>query len=112
MCFVEADWHQHGHHLHGHNVSRRDILSVGLLTGAASAASPFLPGLAYGAEAIDKNGGPGSAGVNFKWFGTDGWEISFANRTILIDPYFQRIPTGFFAGKFDPKTPIQVDQTV
>jgi hypothetical protein len=82
MCFVEADWHQHGHHLHGHNVSRRDILSVGLLTGAASAASPFLPGLAYGAETIDKNGGPGSAGVNFKWFGTDGWEISFANRTI------------------------------
>src|SRR6516165_8884367 len=108
MCFVEADWHLHGHHLHGHNISRRGILSASLMASAASATSFFLPGLAYGAETADKNGGPGTAGVNFKWFGTDGWEISFGNRTILIDPYFQRTPTGFFAGKFDPTTQIQV----
>src|SRR6516162_1022736 len=108
MCFVEADWHLHGQHLHGHNLSRRDILSASLMTGAASAASLFFPGVAYGAETADKNGDPGTAGVNFKWFGTDGWEISFGNRTILIDPYFQRIPTGFFAGKFDLTTQIQV----
>lgn len=112
MCFVEADWHLHGQHLHGHNLSRRDILSASVMTGAASAASLFFPGVAYGAETADKNGGPGTAGVNFKWFGTDGWEISFGNRTILIDPYFQRIPTGFFAGKFDPTTQIQVNETV
>src|SRR5205807_10392019 len=26
--------------------------------------------------------------------------------------YFERIPTGFFAGKFDPKTPIKVDEAL
>src|SRR5262249_13339573 len=99
MCFVEADWS----HWHIHDASRRAFLGGGLL---AAATSLLLPGVAEGAELPGKGGGPGSAGVNFKWFGTDGWEISFANRTILIDPYFGRTPTGFFAGKFDPKTPI------
>lgn len=47
MCFVEADWL---HHLHAHNISRRNILSTSLMAGAASAASLLLPGLAYGAR--------------------------------------------------------------
>jgi len=47
MCFVEADWHLHGQHLHGRNISRRDILSASLVTGAASAASLFFPGVAW-----------------------------------------------------------------
>jgi L-ascorbate metabolism protein UlaG (beta-lactamase superfamily) len=109
MCFVEADWL---HHLHAHDVSRRSILSAGFMAGAASAASWVLPGLAHGAETAGQTGGPGTAGVNFKWFGTNGWEISFGNRTILIDPFFERMPTGFLTGKFDPKTPIKIDEAL
>jgi L-ascorbate metabolism protein UlaG (beta-lactamase superfamily) len=72
--------------------------------------SLLLPGLAEGAETAPKSGGPGTAGVNFKWFGTDGWEITFGNKTILLDPWFSRFDTGFFAGKFNPNTPITVDE--
>jgi len=71
MCFVEGDWL---HHLHAYHISRRNILNAGLTAGAASAASWLLPGLAYGAETTGQAGGPGTAGVNFKWFGTNGWE--------------------------------------
>ena len=108
MCFVEADWFN----LHGQHASRRDFLGAGLLAGAVAAASLLLPGVAEGAELPGKIGGPGGTDVNFKWFGTDGWEINFGNRSILIDPYFERIPTGFFTGKFDPKTPIKVDEAL
>jgi L-ascorbate metabolism protein UlaG (beta-lactamase superfamily) len=35
-----------------------------------------------------KRGGPGAAGVNFTWFGTDSGEITFGNTMILFDPWF------------------------
>jgi L-ascorbate metabolism protein UlaG (beta-lactamase superfamily) len=74
--------------------------------------SLLLPGVAEGAEPAPKSGGPGSAGVNFKWFGTDGWEITFGNKTILLDPWFSRFDTGFFAGKFNAKTLIKVEEAL
>jgi L-ascorbate metabolism protein UlaG (beta-lactamase superfamily) len=88
-----------------------------LAAGVAGTALGFgksllLPGVAEGAEPAPKSGGPGSAGVNFKWFGTDGWEITFGNKTILLDPWFSRFDTGFFAGKFDAKTPIKVEEAL
>jgi L-ascorbate metabolism protein UlaG (beta-lactamase superfamily) len=108
MCFVEADWL----FSHGHDASRRAFLGAGLLAGMSAAASLLLPGVAEGAEQPGRGGGPGGTDVNFKWFGTDGWEISFGNRTLLVDPYFARLPTGFFTGKFDPKTPIKTDEAL
>jgi len=98
-------------------VSRRQFLGGGLAAGVAGTALGFgrsllLPGVAEGAEPAPQSGGPGSAGANFKWFGTDGWEISFGNKTILLDPWFSRFDTGFFAGKFNAKTPIKVEEAL
>lgn len=50
-------------------------------------------------------GGPGSSGVRFAWFGTNGWQIEFQGRRILIDPWFGRFPTGFFTGKVESFAP-------
>ena len=113
MCFIDPSWAN----LQSDGVSRRQFLGTGLAAGLAATAvdwgkSLLLPGLAEGAEQAPKSGGPGSAGVNFKWFGTDGWEITFGNKTILFDPWFSRFDTGFFAGKFNAKTPIKVEEAL
>ena len=113
MCFVDPYWSN----AESRGVSRRQFLGTGLAAGLTAAAidwgkSLLLPGLAEGAEAPPKSGGPGMSGVNFKWFGTDGWEITFGNKTILMDPWFARFDTGFFAGKFNPNTPIQVPEAL
>src|SRR5215472_16204874 len=104
MCFFDTSASSLG----STGVSRRHFLGGSLAAGAAGAAlgwgrSLLLPGVAEGVEPAPKGGGPGTAGVNFKWLGTDGWEITFGNRTILLDPWFSRFDTGFFAGKFNPK---------
>jgi len=112
MCFVDSNWAQ----TQGHGVSRRSFMGAGLAAGVLATAtglatSLVLPGVAEGAETPPRGGGPGAAGVNFKWFGTDGWEITFGNKTILFDPWFSRgVMTGFLAGKFDPKTPLKVEE--
>jgi L-ascorbate metabolism protein UlaG (beta-lactamase superfamily) len=113
MCFVDTTWVQGQLQA----TSRRGFLGTGLAAGLAAASglgkSLLLPGVAEGAETPPRSGGPGSAGVNLKWFGTDGWEIAFGNRTILFDPWFSRgVQTGFLAGKFDPKTPLKVEEAL
>ncbi|WP_433219694.1 MBL fold metallo-hydrolase [Dactylosporangium sp. CS-047395] len=45
----------------------------------------------------------------FRWFGTSGWRIDVNGRTVLVDPYLSRYPTGLFTGAFDPGTPLRVD---
>ena len=86
---------------------KHPVRVAGLVAGLTAAAmdwgtSLVLPGVAEGAETPGASGGPGSAGVSFKWFGTDGWEITFGNKTILFDPWFSRFDSGFFTGKFNP----------
>src|SRR6266542_5687182 len=113
MCFFDTSSLSHV----PAGVSRRQLIGGGLAAGLASSAlglgkSLLLPGVAEGAEPAPKSGGPGSAGVNFKWFGTNGWEITFGNKTILLDPWFGRFDTGFFAGKFNAKTPIKVEEAL
>ena len=95
MCFVDPSW------ISSLNaaVSRRGLLGTGLFAG-----------LAAGAEPAPKSGGPGNSGVKFTWFGTNGWEITFRDKTILIDPYFERDDIGFFSGKFNPDAPINLRQ--
>ena len=99
MCFAES-------------MSRRRFLGTGIATGlaATAAGSAMFPGVAVGAERPARGGGPGSSGVSFRWFGTNGWEIRFRDKVILMDPWFGRFPTGFFTGDFDPTTPLVVRQ--
>ncbi|MGI8552768.1 MAG: MBL fold metallo-hydrolase [Dehalococcoidia bacterium] len=96
MCIDEID--------SAARVSRRRFLglstAVGLAaTGAALAPNLVLPGLAHGAHAAPAGGGPATAGVNFRWFGVAGWEISFGSKTILIDPWLTRTVTGALLGR-------------
>lgn len=111
MCFVDPQWVKGA----SAQVSRRKFLGTGLAAGVTAAAVDWsrwvLPGVAEGAEA-PQSGGPGKRGVNLKWFGTDGWEITFANKTILFDPWFSRFDCGFFAGKFNPNTPVTVEEAL
>src|SRR5215471_4861350 len=82
MCFVDAEW------------SRRGFLAGGVAAGVAAAAnlgrSVLTPGAAEGAETPPRGGGQGTAGVNFTWFGTNGWEITFGNKTTLIDQHVSK----------------------
>src|SRR5437016_4912769 len=103
MCFIEPE---------AAGLFRRQIVGGGLAGAAAAGASVMLPGLAQGAEPTTKSGGPGGSGARFKWFGTNGWEIAFGAKTILIDPWFGRFDSGFFSGKFNPNTPITTDQAL
>jgi L-ascorbate metabolism protein UlaG (beta-lactamase superfamily) len=102
MCFVDSEW------------SRRDFLATGMVAGIATATanwgrSLLAPGVAEGAETAPRGGGPGAAGVNFKWFGTNGWEITFGNKTILIDPWFNRFESGFLQNKLKMDAPLPTD---
>src|SRR6266850_1343997 len=102
MCFIDAN-----------GMSRRGFLAGSLAAGTAAAASLgrslVLPGVAEGADAAPAGGGPGTAGVSFKWFGTNGWEITFGNKTILIDPWFNRFESGFLQNKLSHDTLLPTD---
>jgi L-ascorbate metabolism protein UlaG (beta-lactamase superfamily) len=111
MCFVDDA------SLAAHRVSRRGFLGAGLAAGAALAAvdagrSLLSPGVAEGAETAPAGGGPGGAGVSFTWFGTNGWEISFGTKTILIDPWFNRFTSGFLQNKLDHDAVLPTDTTL
>jgi L-ascorbate metabolism protein UlaG (beta-lactamase superfamily) len=111
MCFVDDA------SLAVQRVSRRGFLGSGLAASVALAAtdlgrSLLLPGVAEGAEPAPAGGGPGASGVNFRWFGTNGWEISFGNKTILIDPWFNRFTSGFLQNKLDPNAVLPTDTTL
>lgn len=103
MCFV-----CYGELLSRDPVPKRERAAGLMDSGPSHGNSGFLPGLNYGAEVAPEDGGPGSAGVSFKWFGTNGWEIEFGNKTILFDPWFGRYDAGFLTGEFDPNTPLTV----
>jgi L-ascorbate metabolism protein UlaG (beta-lactamase superfamily) len=109
MCFIDTDGMPAP-------LSRRGFLTGSLIAGAAATVSAgrslLLPGVAEGAEPAPAGGGPGTAGVNFKWFGTNGWEISFGNKTILIDPWFNRFESGFLQNKLDHDRLLPTDTTL
>lgn len=47
--------------------------------------------------------------ATFRWLGTAGWHIDVGGRTLLVDPFLSRFPTGLFTGAFNPATPLTVD---
>jgi len=102
-------------------LSRRGLLGAGSAglaattfahTPAFAQPSRFAPGLLGGAAPISQAGGPGLAGVNLQSFGTNAWKITFADKTIWIDPWLTRYDSGVFSGKFNGATPISVDTAV
>jgi L-ascorbate metabolism protein UlaG (beta-lactamase superfamily) len=98
-------------------LSRRGFFGSALAAGVALGAvdlgkSLFFPGVAEGAEQPGRSGGPGTSGVSFRWFGTDAWEITFGNKTILLDPWLIRTDAGLFSGNFNPKTPAKIEEAV
>src|SRR5882672_4421090 len=107
MCFIDTDGMGARSPL-----SRRGFLG-GLVARAAAAASLggslVRPGVAAGAGPAPARGGPGAAGVSFKWFGTNGWEITFGNKTILVDPWFNRFESGFLQNKLNHDTLVPTD---
>jgi L-ascorbate metabolism protein UlaG (beta-lactamase superfamily) len=92
-------------------VSRRTILQAGVAAGASLAGGLAFPGVAAGAERAGPARSKGRHGLRLTWFGTNGWKIQFragdTDRTVLLDPFFGRYPTGFFTGKFDARTPLR-----
>jgi L-ascorbate metabolism protein UlaG (beta-lactamase superfamily) len=113
MCFI--------HSIGPPGVSRREFLGIGLAAGLTAATagwgtSRVLPGVAEGAETAPANGGPGTAGVNLRWLGVDGWEITFGRQTVLVDPWLSRTPGGLFSRPFDPRaflsTPLTLEEAL
>src|SRR5574337_1270283 len=92
MCFADPSWLSS----QARAVSRRQFLGTGLAAGLTAAAmdwgkSLLLPGLAEGAETPPKSGGPGMTGVNFKWFGTDGWLMGPAGKEFVYKDELRKI---------------------
>ena len=91
-------------------ITRRAILQAGVAAGASLAGGLAFPGVAAGAERPGRERSGERHGLRLTWFGTNGWKIEFrangTDRTVLLDPFLSRFKTGFFAGKFDPKTPL------
>jgi L-ascorbate metabolism protein UlaG (beta-lactamase superfamily) len=113
MCFIDTN----GLGAESPPLSRRGFLGGGVAVGAAMAAtsvsrSLVLPGVAEGAETPARSGGPGTAGVKLTWFGTNAWEITFGNKTILIDPWFNRFESGFLQNKLNLDAVLPTDTTL
>lgn len=79
-------------------LNRRQVLvgSAAALAGAAVAGSA-VPAFAEG-----------RSGVRLRWLGVAGWELTFAGRRVVIDPYLTRLPVFDKDGKFIPDFPLNV----
>ncbi|MQS16827.1 MBL fold metallo-hydrolase [Streptomyces kaniharaensis] len=102
-------------------LSRRHLLAASATGTATLAGAAALIGASSGTTTPQVAGGPrrrlgppGSSGVQLRWLGNNGWEISFGDpdkpTTILIDPWITRFRTGTYTPQgADPATPITVD---
>lgn len=81
-------------------LSRRHLFGTGAALGLAAAlggaltSAPARVHAAVGAQAQS-----GSAGVNLRCLGTAGWEFTFGNTTILLDPWLTRTVLGGLLGR-------------
>ncbi|CAL9361444.1 hypothetical protein SUDANB95_00674 [Actinosynnema sp. ALI-1.44] len=79
-------------------LNRRQVLvgSAAALAGAAVAGSA-VPAFAEG-----------RSGVRLRWLGVAGWELAFAGRRVVIDPYLTRLPVFGADGGFIEDFPLTV----
>ncbi|MFF0466454.1 MBL fold metallo-hydrolase [Micromonospora zamorensis] len=78
------------------------VTTGGLAAGAATPAHAATPTAAPTPTARRKGA------VSFRWWGTAGWRVDIADRTVLVDPFLSRIDTGLFTGAFKTDTPLTV----
>ncbi|GAA1543573.1 MBL fold metallo-hydrolase [Dactylosporangium maewongense] len=84
------------------DLNRRALIRTAVATGVAAT------GVAAAGPAVAAPAGR-TGTATLRWFGTSGWRIDVNGRTVLVDPYLTRFPTGLFTGAFDPATPLRVD---
>ncbi|WP_433118201.1 MBL fold metallo-hydrolase [Micromonospora sp. CA-246542] len=86
----------------------RDAAATTALVSAGGLAASTTPAQAAPPAAAPAPSTHGKGAVSFRWWGTAGWRIDIADRTILVDPFLSRIDTGLFAGAFKTDTPLTV----
>lgn len=85
--------------------SRRSVLQGVLGAGAAG----LLVGGAAPLPAARPRAVAKSAELGLRWLGVAGWELSFAGRSVLFDPYLSRMPYADADGGLDPALPLRLD---
>ncbi|MFF9687583.1 MBL fold metallo-hydrolase [Streptomyces sp. NPDC014623] len=85
--------------------SRRSVLQGALGAGAAG----LLTGCAAPAPAARPRRMPKGTALGLRWLGVAGWELSFAGRSVLFDPYLSRMPYADEKGALDPALPLRLD---
>lgn len=91
------------------SIGRRNLLRGALAgtAGAALAATTLSASAPTATAAESAAFGPWkSAGVRFRWLGVAGWELTFDNRRVLLDPYLSRFRHTKPDGDVDLSTPL------
>lgn len=85
---------------------RRSVIKSALAAGAAGVlpAGRTLPGPPAERRL------PTGTRLSMRWLGVAGWELSFAGRSILFDPYLSRMPYARADGGLDPELPLRYDR--
>ncbi|WP_392673750.1 MBL fold metallo-hydrolase [Streptomyces sp. LN785] len=85
---------------------RRSVIKGALMAGASGVLSAGRP------PSAPRTGRRPSAGtrLSMRWLGVAGWELSFAGRSILFDPYLSRMPYARADGSLDPALPLRFDR--
>ncbi|MEU0550591.1 MBL fold metallo-hydrolase [Micromonospora sp. NPDC005979] len=86
----------------------RDAAATTALVSAGGLAASTTPAQAAPPAAAPTPTTRAKGAISFRWWGTAGWRIDIADRTILVDPFLSRIDTGLFAGAFKTETPLTV----
>ncbi|MEU8167805.1 MBL fold metallo-hydrolase [Micromonospora sp. NPDC049004] len=95
------------------NLDRRRFLRDAAATTALVSAGGLAATSATPAQAAPPAAAPTPArgrtgAVSFRWWGTAGWRIDIADRTVLVDPFLSRIDTGLFNPPFRTDAPLTV----
>ncbi|MFE7751351.1 MBL fold metallo-hydrolase [Streptomyces sp. NPDC057428] len=85
--------------------SRRSVLQGAFGAGAAG----LLVGGAAPVPAAQQRRVPKGTDLGLRWLGVAGWELSFAGRSVLFDPYLSRMPYAGEGGALDPTLPLRLD---
>ncbi|WP_322982486.1 MBL fold metallo-hydrolase [Streptomyces sp. S584] len=84
--------------------SRRSVLQGALGAGAAGllvgGAAPLPAARPRATKRVE---------LGMRWLGVAGWELTFAGRSVLFDPYLSRMPYAGADGALDPALPLRPD---